>query len=47
MIKSRRLRWVGSAARVGEVSYRVLVERPEGKRALGDLFVGGMILNGS
>jgi hypothetical protein len=35
VIKSRRLRWVGHAARVGrEGVYRVLVGRPEGKRPL-------------
>jgi hypothetical protein len=36
-IKSRRMRWVGHVARMGEVrgAYRVLVGRPEGKRPLG------------
>jgi hypothetical protein len=36
-LKSRRLRWVGHVARVGEGRgvYRVLVGRPEGKRPLG------------
>ncbi|KAJ4429604.1 hypothetical protein ANN_21790 [Periplaneta americana] len=36
-IKSRRLRWAGHAARMGESrnAYRVLVGRPEGKRPLG------------
>ncbi|KAJ4432213.1 hypothetical protein ANN_20829 [Periplaneta americana] len=36
-IKSRRLRWAGHVARVGESrnAYRVLVGRPEGKRPLG------------
>ncbi|KAJ4431175.1 hypothetical protein ANN_19772 [Periplaneta americana] len=36
-IKSRRLRWAGHVARMGESrnAYRVLVERPEGKRSLG------------
>ncbi|KAJ4437065.1 hypothetical protein ANN_17200 [Periplaneta americana] len=35
-IKSRRLRWAGHVARMGESrnAYRVLVERPEGKRPL-------------
>jgi hypothetical protein len=35
-IKSRRMRWVGHVARMGEGSkvYRVLVGKPEGKRAL-------------
>jgi hypothetical protein len=37
VIKSRRLRWVGHVARMGEESgaYRILVERPEGRRRLG------------
>ncbi|KAJ4442380.1 hypothetical protein ANN_03966 [Periplaneta americana] len=36
-IKSRRLRWAGHVARMGEYrnAYRVLVGRPEGKRPLG------------
>ncbi|KAJ4439157.1 hypothetical protein ANN_15114, partial [Periplaneta americana] len=36
-IKSRRLRWAGHVARMGESTntYRVLVVRPEGKRPLG------------
>ncbi|KAJ4428345.1 hypothetical protein ANN_24364 [Periplaneta americana] len=36
-IKSRRLRWTGHVARMGESrnAYRVLVGRPEGKRSLG------------
>jgi hypothetical protein len=37
VIKSRRMRWAGHMARMGEVRsvYRVLVGRPEGKRPLG------------
>jgi hypothetical protein len=37
VIKSRRMRWTGHAARMGEGRgvYRVLVERLEGKRPLG------------
>ena len=37
VIKSRRMRWVGNVARMGEVRgvYRVLVGKPEGKRPLG------------
>jgi hypothetical protein len=37
MIKSRRMRWVGHVARMGEGrgAYRVLVGRPEGRRPLG------------
>ena len=36
-IKSRRMRWAGHVARMGETRglYRVLVEEPEGKRQLG------------
>jgi hypothetical protein len=36
-IKSRKMRWAGHVARMGEGSgiYRVLVRRPEGKRPLG------------
>jgi hypothetical protein len=36
-IKSRWMRWAGRVARMGEGRgvYRVLVERPEGKRQLG------------
>jgi hypothetical protein len=37
VIKSRRMRWVGHVARMGEGRgvYRVLVGRPEGKRPVG------------
>jgi hypothetical protein len=37
IIKSRRMRWVGRVARMGEKrnAYRLLVEKPEGKRPLG------------
>jgi hypothetical protein len=37
MIKSRRMRWTGNIARMGEKrnAYRILVEKPEGKRPLG------------
>jgi hypothetical protein len=37
IIKSRRLRWAGHVARMGEKRnlYRLLVEKPEGKRPLG------------
>jgi hypothetical protein len=37
VIKSRKMRWVGHVARMGEGRgvYRVLVGRPEGKRSLG------------
>jgi hypothetical protein len=37
VIKSRRMRWVGHVARMGEGRgvYRVLIGKPEGKRPLG------------
>jgi len=37
MIKSRRMRWAGHVARMGEPRgvYRVLVGKPEGRRPLG------------
>jgi hypothetical protein len=37
MIKSRRMRWAGHVARMGEKSnaYRILVGKTEGKRPLG------------
>ena len=37
VIKSRRMRWAGHVARMGEERgvYRVLVGKPEGKRLLG------------
>jgi hypothetical protein len=37
MIKSRRMRWSGHVARIGAErnAYRILVEKPEGKRPLG------------
>jgi hypothetical protein len=37
IIKSRRMRWAGYVARMGEKSnvYRLLVGKPEGKRLLG------------
>jgi hypothetical protein len=36
-VKSRRMRWAGHVARMGEERkvYKVLVEKPEGKRPLG------------
>jgi hypothetical protein len=36
MMKSRRMRWAGHKARMGEKrnAYRILVGKPEGKRAL-------------
>jgi len=37
MVKSRRMRWVGHVARIGQGRgvYRVLVGKPEGMRPLG------------
>jgi hypothetical protein len=37
VIKSRRMRWAGHVARMGEKrgAYRILVGRPEGRRSLG------------
>jgi hypothetical protein len=37
MIKSRRMRWAGHAARMGKKrnAYGILVEKPEGKRPRG------------
>jgi hypothetical protein len=37
VIKSRRVRWAGHVARMGEKrgSYRIFVGRPEGRRPLG------------
>jgi hypothetical protein len=36
-IKARRMRWAGQVARIGEKrnTYRLLVEKPEGRRPLG------------
>jgi hypothetical protein len=36
-VKSRRMRWAGHVARMGEKmnAYRILVGKPEGKRPLG------------
>jgi PAS domain-containing protein len=38
IIKSGRMRWAGHVARMGEKrnAYRLLVEKPEGKRPLGE-----------
>jgi hypothetical protein len=35
MIKSRRVRWTGQAAQMGENANRILMGKPEGKRPLG------------
>ena len=46
VIKSRRMRWAGHVARMGDsrVVYRVLVGKPERKNHLRDPFVDGRIL---
>jgi len=43
VIKSRRMRWAGHVARMGEERgvYRALVGKPQGRRPLGDLGVDG------
>jgi hypothetical protein len=43
VLKSRRMRWVGHAARMGERrnAYRILVGKPEGKNHLEDQDVDG------
>jgi hypothetical protein len=35
IIKSRKMRWAGHVARMGEKIFRLLVGNPEGKRPLG------------
>jgi hypothetical protein len=46
IIKSRRVRWAGHVARMGEKrnAYRLLVGKTEGKRPLGRSKVGGWII---
>jgi len=48
VIKSRRMRWAGHVACMGEERgvYRVLVGKPEGRRPLGDLGIDGGIILG-
>ena len=48
VIKSRRMRWAGHVARMGEERdvYRVLVGKPEGRDHWGDLGVDGWIILG-
>jgi hypothetical protein len=43
MIKSRRVRWAGHVARIGEKinAYRLFVRKPEGKRHWEEQDVGG------
>ena len=46
VVKSRRMRWAGHVARMGEDRgvHRVLVGKPDGKRPLGDQDVDGRII---
>jgi hypothetical protein len=46
IIKSRRLRWAGHVARMGEKrnAYRLLVGKPEGKRPVRRQVLGGWII---
>jgi len=46
LIKSRRMRWAGHVARMGEREglYRVMVVEPEGKNLLKDIGVNGRIV---
>jgi hypothetical protein len=46
MIKSRRTRWTGHVARMGEMrnAFKILVGKPEGKNHLEDLGVDGRIV---
>jgi len=48
VIKSRRMRWAGHVARMGEKRgvYRVLLGKPEGKRPLGRPRLDGWIILG-
>ena len=48
MIKSRRMRWSGHLAHMGEERgvYRFLLGKPEGKNRWGDLGVDGWIILG-
>ena len=48
VIKSRRMRWAGHVARMGEERgvYRVLVGKPEVRNNWGDLGVDGWIILG-
>jgi hypothetical protein len=46
MNKSRRMRWAGHIAHMGEKrnAYRILMAKPEGSIPLGDTDVGGRII---
>ena len=48
VIKSRRMRWAGHVARMGEERgmYRVMLGKPEGRSHWGDLGVDGWIILG-
>jgi hypothetical protein len=46
MIKSRRMKLAGHRARMGQKrnAYRILMEKPEGRRSLEDQGLGGWII---
>jgi hypothetical protein len=46
-MKSRRMRWTGHMVRMGKLrnAYKILVEKPEGKRPFKDLGVVGRIVS--
>jgi uncharacterized protein YbdZ (MbtH family) len=46
MIKSRKMRWAGHVARMGEKqnAYRLLIGKPEGKRPLGRPIPSGWMI---
>jgi len=48
VIKSRRMRWAGHVARMGEErgAYGILVRKPEGKRPMGKPDIDGWIILG-
>jgi hypothetical protein len=47
VIKSRRMRWAGHVAHMGEIrnAYNILVGKPEGKRPLRRLGIVGRIIS--
>jgi hypothetical protein len=47
MLRSRRMRWVGNIARLGEMRnvYKIFVGKPEGKRLLGRRSADGRIIS--
>jgi hypothetical protein len=48
MIRSRRMRWVGHVARMGEKrnAYRILVGKPEGKNKCDELLLKNIYVHG-